>query len=76
MARKSQRDENNYFRITFEDGSRVVWGWRPHVLRGDHMARFFAEEKEEAEAKASVNTTVFVMVTEPLFGLKMLIAVR
>ncbi len=52
MARKSQHDKNNYFRITFEDGSRVVWGWRPHVLRGDHMARFFAEEKEEAEAKA------------------------
>ncbi len=65
MARKSQHDKNNYFRITFEDGSRVVWGWRPHVLRGDHMARFFAEEKEEAEAKAEYRAPRKIKSFEP-----------
>ena len=65
MARKSQHDKNNYFRITFEDGSRVVWGWRPHVLRGDHMPRFFAEEKEEAEAKAENRAPRKIKAFEP-----------
>ena len=40
-----------YFRITFDDGSEVVWGFHPLILRGDHMARLFATEKEAAEAK-------------------------
>ena len=66
MATNRQRDENNYFRITFEDGSRVVWGWRPHGIRGDHMARFFAEAKEEAEAIADNRAPRKIKYFEPV----------
>ena len=66
MAGDRQRDENNYFRITFEDGSRVVWGWRPHGIRGDHMARFFAEAKEEAEAIADNRAPRKIKSFEPV----------
>ncbi len=66
MARGRQDDENNYFRITFEDGSRVVWGWRPHGIRGDHMARFFAEAREEAEAIADNRAPRKIKAFEPV----------
>ncbi len=66
MARDRHSDDNNYFRITFEDGSRVVWGWRPHGIRGDHMARFFAEAREEAEAMADNRPPRKIKAFEPV----------
>ena len=49
MARQ-KHDENHNFRITFEDGSEVAWGFHPLDLRGDHMALIFAWEREQREA--------------------------
>ncbi len=51
MARRPKKDEIHYFRVTFEDGSSEKWGFHPLDLRGNHMARQFAREREEIQAK-------------------------
>ncbi len=51
MARRPKKGRPHYFRVTFEDGSSEKWGFHPLDLRGDHMARQFAREREEREAK-------------------------
>ena len=49
--KRPKKDENHYFLIVFEDGSEATWGFHPAELRGDHMGRQFAREKEIGEAK-------------------------
>ena len=51
MARKRHlKDANHYFLITFDDGSEVVWGFHPLVLRGGRIGAV-AVEREAGEAK-------------------------
>ncbi len=68
MARRPKKDKTHFFRVTFEDDSSENWGFHPLDLQGDHMARQFAREREEREAKLEKREARKIMSVNRISG--------
>ncbi len=68
MARRPKKDKTHFFRVTFEDDSSEIWGFHPLDLRSDHMARQFAREREEREAKLEKREARKIKGVKRIFG--------